>query len=214
LSAARKPKGSRRREKAQGKASRRSAQIAAIREDFQRKTAFRIAQDAPEVVALENLNLKGMTRRAKPRRDEATGRWLRNGAVRKTGLNRALAGAGMGKLRLYLDQALRKLGKILVLVPAAHSSQECSGCGFVLRDNRPDQATFRCLKCGHAEHADHSAAKVIQKRGIALILTAGTAGSARAGPTRSDRPQGRGAVSRSKGEQPSAAPEMRETPSF
>jgi putative transposase len=211
---ARKPEGTRRREKAQAKVSRNSARVRNIREDFLKKTAHAIAQAAPEVTALEWLNLKGMTRKAKPKRDERTGTWLRNGATCKTALNRALANAGMGKLDLYLEQALRRLGKLLVRVPAAHSSQECSACAATDPGNRTDQETFLCKRCGHAENADHNAARVIRKRGIALILTAGTAGRARTGSTRSDRLDGRGEVRRNKGGTPSAAPVKRETPSF
>ncbi|HQL48685.1 MAG TPA: transposase, partial [Holophaga sp.] len=212
--ASRRQKGSRRRDKALGKAARQSARIASIRNDFLRKEAFRIAEVAPEVVALEDLNLKGMTRRPKPKRDEATGKWVRNGAAQKSCLNKALAHAGLGNLAFYLRQALAKRGKLLVLVPAHHSSQECSECGFVHEGNRTSQGTFLCLRCGHAENADHNAAKVIKKRGIALISTAGTAGSARRGPAGTGRPKGRGGVRRDKGGQPPpASPAKRETPS-
>ena len=213
-SAARKPNGSRRREKAQGKVARCSARIKNIREDFLKKAAHAIAEAAPEVTALECLNLKGMTRRAKPKAGERTGQWLRNGAAWKTGLNRALAGAAMGALHTYLERALRSLGKLLVVVPAAHSSQECSECAHTDALNRPDQETFLCLRCGHGSNADLNAAKVIRKRGIALILTAGMAGSARTGSARSNRPQGRGAVRRNHGELPSATSGTRETPSL
>jgi putative transposase len=204
-------KGSRRRDKVLGKAARCSARIAAIREDFLRQTAFRIAKVAPEVVALEDLNLKGMSKRAKVRKDEATGKWLRNGAAQKSGLNKALANAGLGNFKVYTEQALRKFGKLLVVVPAHHSSQECSECGFTHTDNRPDQETFLCQRCGHADNADLNAAKVIRKRGIALIISAGSADSARRAPKL--KGSGRGTVRRSKGEQPSAASVKRETPS-
>ena len=210
--AARGKKGSRRRDKVMGKAARCSARIAAINEDFLRKASYQIAKDAPEVTALEDLNLKGMTKRAKARKDEEIGQWLRNGAAAKSGLNKAMANAGLGNFRVYLEQALRKLGKMLILVPAHHSSQECSECGHTEAANRPDQETFLCQRCGHADNADLNAAKVIKKRGIALILSAGTADSAREGQARPGRPKGRGVVRRIKGEQPSAAPETRETP--
>ena len=205
--AARGKKGSHRRDKVLGRAARCAARIASIREDFLRKTSFAIAKTAPEVTALEDLNLKGMTRRAKAKKDEASGKWLRNGAAQKTGLNKALANAGMGNLRVYLEQALRKLGKMVILVPAHHSSQECSECGHTEAANRPDQETFLCQRCSHADNADLNAAKVIKKRGIALITSAGSADSARRVP------KGRGAVRRIKGEQPSAASVKRETPS-
>jgi putative transposase len=211
--AARGNKGSHRRDKVLGKAARCSARIASINEDFLRKTSFQIAKEAPEVTALEDLNLKGMTKRAKAKKDEVTGKWLRNGAAQKSGLNKAMANAGLGNFKIYLEQALRKLGKMLILVHAHHSSQECSACGYTDPANRPDQETFLCQRCGHADNADLNAAKVIRKRGIALILSAGTADSAREGQARPGRPKGRGVIRRIKGEQPSAAPETRETSS-
>jgi putative transposase len=118
-------KGSRRRDKVLGKAARRSARIASVREDFLRKTAFQIAKAPPEVVALEDLNLKGMSKRAKARKDEATGKWLRNGAAQKSGFNKAMANAGFGNLKVYTEPALHKLGKMLVAAPAHHSSRGC-----------------------------------------------------------------------------------------
>ena len=208
--AARGELGSRRRDKVLGKAARCSARIASVREDFLRKTSFQVAKTAPEVSALEDLNLKGMTKRAKAKQDE-TGKWLRNGAAQKSGLSKALLNAGLGNLRVYLEQALRKLGKMLVLVPAHHSSQECSDCGHTEAANRPDQETFLCRRCGYADNADLNAAKVIKKRGIALIISAGSADSARR--VLKPKGQGRGAIRRIKGEQSSAASVKRETPS-
>jgi hypothetical protein len=41
---------------------------------------------------------------------------------------------------------------------AAYSSQECSCCHFVSRDNRPDQQTFCCQACGLQLNADVNAA--------------------------------------------------------
>jgi putative transposase len=128
--AARGREGSRRRDKVLGKAARRSARIASVREDFLRKTAFQIAKALPEVVALEDFNLKGMSKRAKARKDEATGKWLWNGAAQKSGLNKAMANAGFGDLKVYTEPALHKLWKMLVAVPAHHSSPERSECGF------------------------------------------------------------------------------------
>ena len=45
-----------------------------------------------------------------------------------------------------------------------NSSRECSECGFADAGNRPNQSTFCCLACGHAEHADINAARVIASR--------------------------------------------------
>jgi transposase len=36
----------------------------------------------------------------------------------------------------------------------AFTSQRCPECEFFMRANRPTQARFECLWCGHAAHAD------------------------------------------------------------
>ena len=63
----------------------------------------------------------------------------------------------------------RRLGKLVVEVKAAYSSQECSACGFVHAKSRAIQDLFSCLHCGHTENADTNASKVIAKRAIALL---------------------------------------------
>jgi putative transposase len=57
----------------------------------------------------------------------------------------------------------------LAAVPVAHvdprnTSRECPRCGHVERRNRPSQARFRCVGCGHTGHADHIAARNIAGR--------------------------------------------------
>jgi len=50
------------------------------------------------------------------------------------------------------------------VIDGAYTSQQCSACGFVHPDNRPSQAAFRCLACGHTENADLNAARNIAAR--------------------------------------------------
>lgn len=40
----------------------------------------------------------------------------------------------------------------------AYTSQTCSKCGHIHRDNRKTQAKFECIECGFALNADHNAA--------------------------------------------------------
>ncbi len=56
---------------------------------------------------------------------------------------------------------------VVVWVDPAYTSQACSACGHVDRDNRVDQARFCCRSCGFAEHADWNAARNIALRGAA-----------------------------------------------
>ena len=56
-----------------------------------------------------------------------------------------------------------------LLVPARHTSQTCHRCGHVAAENRPTQAEFRCVSCGHAGNADVNAALNILRRGLSLM---------------------------------------------
>jgi len=79
-------------------------------------------------------------------------------------MNRILSASQLGyatqRLREKLDSAHIRYSSVV----AAYSSQECFHCGFVDADNRPNQATFRCTYCGHHDHADANASKVLTKR--------------------------------------------------
>jgi putative transposase len=45
-------------------------------------------------------------------------------------------------------------GGMLLAVPPHHSSQTCSACRNISKDNRQTQAKFLCVECGHKNHAD------------------------------------------------------------
>jgi putative transposase len=72
---------------------------------------------------------------------------------------------------------------MLVAVPPAFTSQQCSSCGHTAAENRKTQAVFECVACGHREHADRNAAKNILRRGEEMLSgghpasTAGYAGT-------------------------------------
>lgn len=55
----------------------------------------------------------------------------------------------------------------LIKVDAKYTSQECSNCGHISKENRPNQETFKCVKCNHQGNADFNASKVVLKRGLA-----------------------------------------------
>jgi len=113
----------------------------------------------------EDLKIKNMTKRPKPKQD-ANGKWLRNGAAAKAGLNRAILGSAWGQVADYTQYKALRAGKLLIKVAPQYSSQTCAACGHVDAGNRPSQAEFHCLRCGHEDNADHNAARVIQQRGV------------------------------------------------
>jgi IS605 OrfB family transposase len=68
------------------------------------------------------------------------------------------------QLRAHICYKAERAGVPVVLVDARYTSQLCSCCGHTSRSNRPDQATFRCVSCGFASHADTNAAVNISRR--------------------------------------------------
>lgn len=170
---ARQIKGSKRRFKTVKAISKMNNQIANIRHDFWHKTTHAIAKDC-KVVVIEDLKLKNMTRRAKPKYCPKTGKWLKNGAKAKSGLNKVMLNTGLGLFDVFLTYKMKKANKPLFKVSPYQTSQECAQCGYTHPRNRINQADFYCLSCHHKDNADHNAAVVIKKRAIDLILDSGT----------------------------------------
>jgi putative transposase len=101
-----------------------------------------------------------------------------NGAAAKSGLNRSISDAGWGQLLQFIACKAEHAGRVVIAVDPRHSSQRCSSCGHVDRDNRLTQAKFRCQACGHQAHADVNAAVNILRAGRAQQASA-CAGSPR-----------------------------------
>ncbi len=72
------------------------------------------------------------------------------------------------ELRHYLTYKAQLRGVPVVLVDPRYTSQVCNRCGTVENRNRPDQATFRCVACGHTTHADLNAACNIRDRAAVI----------------------------------------------
>ena len=77
---------------------------------------------------------------------------------------RVLHSWAFAQFRAFLEYKCALAGVRLVTVDPRNTSRECSTCGHIDKRNRPNQSTFRCLACGHAEHADINAARVIAGR--------------------------------------------------
>jgi len=68
------------------------------------------------------------------------------------------------QLRSFIEYKAKRVGVRVQVIDGAYTSQQCSACGFVHPNNRPSQAAFRCLACGHTENADLNAARNIAAR--------------------------------------------------
>lgn len=193
---ARQKKGSNRRHKTKIKISNAHNDIANIRKDFCHKTSRTLVdQKDLRVFILEDLKTRNMTRRAKAVKDDS-GRWLKNGAKAKSGLNKAILNVGWHRFEEFLKYKANRAGKAWFKVPAYQTSQECAACGHTHPGNRKSQELFKCDSCGHTDNADHNAAEVIKMRAIVFISNSGSELSKRGVLSFSD--SGRGAMGKTR----------------
>ena len=149
---ARARRGSNRRRKVRTLIGRLKATDGDRRKDWVEKTSTDLARGF-DVIRVENLNVKGMTRSARGT-VEKPGR----NVAQKTGLNRGILKSGWGLLVTRLEQ--KAPGRV-VKVKAAYTSQTCNACGHCAQENRESQAAFVCVACGHRANADVNAARNI-----------------------------------------------------
>lgn len=190
---ARQQLGSKNRSKTRQRIARLKAYGAQVRRDFAHKTSFALVTSPAQVFAFEDLKLKNMTAAPAPKQDEK-GRYTANGAAAKAGLNRALLGSALGLVKHYTAYKAARRNKLVLSVPAHHSSQQCAVCGHKAAENRLSQAQFRCVACGHGDNADHNAACVVKQRAIQALQdgipakkpkkTARVRGKVKVGPVR------------------------------
>jgi putative transposase len=149
---ARASRGSGRRKKVKTLIGQVKAKEVDRRRDWVEKTTTDLARRF-DVIRVENLNVKGMTRSArgtaaKPGRNVAA----------KAGLNRGILESGWGLLVTRLEQ--KAPGRV-EKVKAAYTSQTCNVCKHIASQSRQSQATFVCVACGHQGNADVNAARNI-----------------------------------------------------
>lgn len=130
-----------------------------IRRDFYRKTAHTLAHEYGCVYA-EDLKTKNMTKSAKGTVDNP-GKKVKQ----KSGLNRAILRTGFYSLLLEIMWQLEKAGGILIKVNPAYTSCLCPICGCCDKRNRPKQALFHCIACGHEQNADTVGAVNVYEKG-------------------------------------------------
>ncbi len=106
-----------------------------------------------------------MIKRCKPKRDEHTGRFLKNGQSAKRALNRLIADASWYSLTQKIEYMAVKSGKIVLRVNPRHTSQECSVCHHIDPDNREGEK-FLCTNCGHVDDANFQASINIKNKAI------------------------------------------------
>lgn len=143
-----------------------------------------------QVIGGETLAVKNMMRRPKPKPDpDNPGAFLPNGATAKTGLNRALADAGLGEMFRQLDYKTRWYGSHLVKADRWFPSWKmCSGCGAVKTKLRLWERVYNCEHCGLEIDRDRNAAINLARH--ALKVTEPSTGVVTGGADRKTEPSG------------------------
>jgi putative transposase len=117
--------------------------------DFHHKTARRLVSEC-DVIALEDLNTAGITRRPAPKPDPGhPGAYLPNGSAAKAGLS---------------------TGRRVILVNPAYTSITCHQCGA--RCERPKQSTVLCPACGPHDADVNGARNIYARAGLGSGQTA------------------------------------------
>jgi transposase len=160
---ARADRGSNRRARVKAAIARLKAREADRRKDWVEKTSTDLARRF-DIIAVEDLNVRGMTRSAKGTID-APGAGVRQ----KAGLNRGILAAGWGRLVTRLED--KAPGRV-VRVDPRYTSQTCNACGHRAPENRVSQAVFGCTACGHRANADVNAARNIQDTAVGRTVAA------------------------------------------
>jgi len=115
-------KGSARRHKLAKREARVHQTIARSRKDHAYKTAHQLIRTDKKVFFHENLNLTGLSKRNKAKKDDQ-GKFIPNGQASKSGLNKSWADAGFGQFFTILDYIASKAGARVVKINPAYTSQ-------------------------------------------------------------------------------------------
>lgn len=139
----RRKKGSQNRERAKLVVARLHRKVRRQREHFCHQLSHDYAKSHGTVV-IEHLQIGNMVKANR-------------------GLARGILDQGWGLLAQFLAYKMAREGGVLGEVPAAYSSQTCSACGHVDALSRKGEV-FLCVRCGHREHADVNASKILKSR--------------------------------------------------
>ena len=137
-------RGSRRRNKARALLAGHHRHVSNARRDHAHKTARMLVNEF-ERIAVENLNVEKLSRGM---------------------LSKSVHDAGWGTFIAVLTSKAANAGRELIAVDPAGTSQECSGCGTVVRKELSERV-HRCDVCGLVCDRDVNAARNIRSRAFA-----------------------------------------------
>ena len=137
----RRKRGSHRRRKAVRRLAKRHDKVTRVRRDFHHKTALDLVRRF-DVIAVENLNVKGLAQMA---------------------LAKQVHDAGWASFTNIIRSKAEKAGREVVAVDPRGTSQECSGCGAVVKKGLG--VRVHTCACGLVLDRDTNAAINIARRG-------------------------------------------------
>jgi putative transposase len=144
----RKKGGSKNWEKARKRLAKEHEYVKSAREDFLHKLSKTII-DESQVVVVESLNVKGLS---------------------KTRLSKHILDSSWAKFLGYLKYKAEWYGrKIIEIERTFPSSKMCSECGYIYKEIKLKDRTWKCPECGEVHDRDENAAKNLRKYGIAYI---------------------------------------------
>ncbi|WP_199485240.1 RNA-guided endonuclease InsQ/TnpB family protein [Actinomadura craniellae] len=160
---ARTQKGSARREKAKRRVGRAHHEVAVRRHAALHQITKRLTTGFA-VVALEDLNVAGMTRSARGT-VAAPGKNVRQ----KAGLNRVILDSAPAELRRQVNYKATWYGSELAVADRWFpSSKTCSGCGWQNPHLKLSDRVFRCTDCGLVMDRDMNAARNIERHAVLI----------------------------------------------
>jgi len=143
--------------------------ISNSRKDYLHKTSTHLSKNHAMIV-IEDLKVSNMSRSAKGD-SENPGK----NVSAKSGLNKSILDQGWSEFRRQLSYKLDWQGGTLLAVKAHHTSQKCSACHHVAKENRQTQSEFKCISCGFECHADINASHNILAAGHAVLACGASA---------------------------------------
>jgi len=169
----RKTKGSNRYEKQRLKVARIYEKITNSRMDLIHKTTNNLIHEF-DIIYLEDLNIKGMSKRCKSKQDE-NGKYLPNGQSAKSGLNKSILDVAWGTFIDVLEyKALWNDKQVIHIDRFYPSSKACSKCGWVNNNLTLKDRNWTCPECNSVHDRDVNAAINILNEGYRKNISDGT----------------------------------------
>ncbi|MBF2019727.1 MAG: transposase [Hydrococcus sp. C42_A2020_068] len=146
------------------KIARLHQKIARQRKQFHFETAQDLLKQS-DVIFIEDLDIKNMSKRNKPKTDEQ-GKFLPNKQAQKSGMNKSFGDAGLGQFIEILMYKAEKAGAKVIKVNPRGTSQYCSNCLNKVTKTLSDR--WHSCPCGCELDRDTNAAILIKKVGLGI----------------------------------------------